>query len=354
LVKTRTIGYEQQFDWDISKANHLIAGVSFEFLDQYDVKQRANFDPNTFAYTYDPIHTVANWNKNVTRRIWAAYLQDEWHVMERVNLTTGVRYDNYSDFGNTVNPRVGLVWNFLDNADFKLLYGQAFRAPTFVELYDANNPVVVGNDKLKPEKIKTYEAGISYRLNRFLATDLNYFYSTIDDLIVWDTTVKPVPRFANIGTSTTQGVELGLNGAVSSKLSWKTSFAWQDPRDDNDRRLAYVPSQRASGSVNYALSKYVNLHSDLLWTGARPREKGDTRPDVPDYTTVDLAVTLKNFFNTLEIQATIRNLFDKRYKDPDTSSGILPSTNVMGTGPKVPGDFPREGISGFVTAKYKF
>lgn len=354
LAKTRAIGYEQQFDWDPIKGNHLIAGVSFEILDQYDVKQRANFDPNTFAFTYDPIHDVDNWNRNVTRRIWAAYLQDEWQILERVNLTTGVRYDNYSDFGNTVNPRVGLVWNFLDNADLKLLYGQAFRAPNFVELYDAHNPVVLGNENLKPEKIKTYEAGISYRFSRFLATDLNYFYSTIDDLIVWDTAVKPTPRFANIGNSTTQGVELGLHGAVSTKLTWKTNFALQDPRDTDGRRLAYVPSQRASGNVNYALSKYVNLHSDVLWTGTRPRESGDTRPDMPAYATVDLAATFKNFFKTLEIQATVRNLFDQRYKDPDTSSGIGTSSNVMGTGPKVPGDFPREGISGFVTAMYKF
>ena len=352
LVKTRAIGYEQQFDWDPFKDNHLIAGVSFEVLDQYDVKQRANFDPNSFSYTYDPVHDVDNWNKNVTRQIWATYLQDQWQVLERVNLTAGVRYDHYSDFGDTVNPRFGLVWNFLDNADLKLLYGQAFRAPNFVELYDANNPVVVGDAGLKPEKIKTYEAGINYRFNRFLAVDLNYFHSTIDDLIVWNTTVTPVPRFANIGKSTTQGVELGLHGAVGSELFWKANYAWQYPRDpDNNQRLPFVPSQRASGSVNYAVSRYVNLHSDVLWTGTRPRAQGDTRSDMPSYTTVDLAVTVKNLFKALEIQATVRNLFDQRYNDPDTSSGL---SNFAGTGPKVPGDFPRERISGFVTASYRF
>ncbi len=72
---------------------------------------------------------------------------------------------------------------------------------------------------------------------------------------------------------------------------------------------------------------------------------------MPSYTTADLAVTLKNFFKSLEVQATVRNLFDKRYKDPDTSGG---NVNFLGTGPKVPGDFPREGISAFVTASYRF
>lgn len=346
-LKNRTMGGELQIDWDVFKDNHLIAGFSFEALQQYDVRQQANFDPTIFPPTptyLGSVQEVANWNKDVTRQIWAFYLQDEWKLLENVNLTTGVRYDHYSDFGDTINPRVGLVWSFLENADLKLLYGQAFRAPNFLELYNRNNPVVVGNPNLKPEKIETFETGLGYRLNRYLGLDLNYFYSTIDDQIVWNTTTTP-PSYANRGKSETQGIELGLNGSVSNELSWKASYAYQDPRDGiTGRRLPYVPSHRASASLNYAPLKYVNLHSDLLWTGPRPRTAGDTRSEMPDYTTVDLAVTFKNFFQTLEIQATIHNLFDQRYKDPDTS----------GAAKLVPGDFPREGISAFVSASYKF
>lgn len=343
LVKDRTAGGEVQVDWDAFKGNHLIAGVSYEVMQQYDVKQLANFNPVTFA-DLGPVQEVANWNKDVTRQTWAAYIQDEWELMERVNLTAGGRYDHYSDFGGTFNPRVGLVWGFLADTDLKLLYGQAFRAPNFVELYDINNPVVVGNPGLKPEKITTYEAGLTHRLNRFFAADLNYFYSTIDDLIIYDTSTTPA-HFANAGRSKTQGVEVGANGDFAGDLSWKVTYAYQDPRDAiTDQRLPYVPSQRATASVNYAPLKYLNLHCDMLWTGPRPRPQGDTRSGMPSYETVDLAVTLRNFFRTLEIQATIRNLFDERYKDPDTS----------GAQQKVPGDFPREGISTFVTASYKF
>lgn len=353
LVKDRTIGGELQVDWDIVKRNHLIGGFSYEVLSQYDVRQLANFDPVTFA-DQGPVQEVANWNRDATRQIWALYLQDEWQLPARLNLTAGVRYDHYSDFGGTVNPRVGLVWSFLENADLKLLYGQAFRAPNFQELYNINNPVVVGNPDLKPERIETYEAGLAWRLNRFFAANLNYFYSIIDDQIGWvpsSTPGQPAVN-ANIGKSKTQGVELGVNGAYGANIYWKLNYAYQDPRDANtDQRLPYVPSQRASGSINYALTRYLNLHSDVLWTGPRPRGPGDSRPEMPSYTTVDVAVTLKNFFKTLEIQATLRNLLDKRYKDPDTSGGAV---NVAGTGPKVPGDFPREGISTFVTASYKF
>lgn len=353
LVKDRTMGGELQVDWDIFAGNHLIAGVSFEEMRQYDTRQLGNFNPLTGA-PLSSVQEVANWNKNATRRIVAAYLQDEWQLPWNLNLTTGLRYDHYSDFGDTINPRAALVWNFLENADLKLLYGQAFRAPNFVELYNINNSALIGNPGLKPEKIQTYEASLAWRLNRFLAANLNYFYSTITDQIGWlpSTTAGQPAINANIGKTETQGIELGANGAYGTDLYWKLAYTWQDPRDaTSGRRLPYVPSHRVSGSINYAPNKYVNLHTDVLWTGSRPRDTGDTRPDVPAFATVDLAVTLKNFYRTLEIQATVRNIFDQRYRDPDSSGG---NVNLARTGPKVPGDFPREGISAFVTASYKF
>lgn len=362
LVKDRTIGVELQVDWEAFTGNHLIGGFSFEDLQQYDVRQLANFNPTNGVPTPSgAVQEVANWNKDTTRQIWALYLQDEWQLLERVNLTTGLRYDHYSDFGSTVNPRIGLVWSFLENADLKILYGQAFRAPNFQELYNINNPAQLGNSKLKPERIETFETGLAWRLNRYFAANLNYFYSTIDNQIDIDptatttttittgttttTTTTTTPTYANLRKSKTQGIELGLNGAYGQNLYWKVNYAFQDPRDANtERKLAYVPSHRASGSINYAPVKYVNLHTDVLWTGPRPRDNGDNRPEMPAYTTVDLAVTLKNFYKTLEIQGTVRNLFDEHYKDPDTSGALN----------KVPGDFPREGISGFVTASYRF
>jgi len=343
LVKDQTFGGEVQVDWDPFSGNHLIAGGSYEAMQQYDVRQFANFvlDPAThFPVELGAFQGVPNWNKDVTRQTWALYLQDEWQLPEQVNLTAGVRYDHYSDFGGTVNPRAGLVWSFLDNADLKLLYGQAFRAPNFVELYNINNPVAQGNPNLDPERIRTYEASLAYRLNRFLAGDLTYFYSTIKDLIRLQN-----GNFVNTGKLRTQGIEAGLNGALDGDFSWRLTYAFQDPKDANiDQRLPDVPSQRATVSVNYMPVKYLNLHSDVIWTGPRPRTQGDSRAEMPSYATVDLAVTLKNFFETLEIQAAVHNLFDERFRDPDTSDAQH----------LVLHDFPREGISALVTASYKF
>jgi len=239
--------------------------------------------------------------------------------MTIINLTAGVRHDNYSEFGGTTNPRAGLVWGFLENADLKLLYGRAFRAPDFAELYTDNNLANMGNPDLDPETIETYEAGVIFRPSNNFSIDLNYFYNKIDDLIFIDSSSSP-GLFSNGGKQEVDGIELVLRGKYTPDNYWQLAYTHQDPRDrETGEELPDVPSNRASGSINYGLTKYINLHTDILWTDKRPRQSGDTRDDTPAYTTVDIAVTAKNFYKTLEIQGTIHNLFDEDYVDPDRS-----------------------------------
>lgn len=74
-------------------------------------------------------HTPYIFIEDQDRDVWYASLQDQWQIANDWNLTAGVRYDDYSDFGSTVNPRVALVWDTSTDLTTKLLYGRAFRAP---------------------------------------------------------------------------------------------------------------------------------------------------------------------------------------------------------------------------------
>lgn len=132
--------------------DHLVtSGGVYEEERQYDVRSVNNFaDP--FSAPVDTTET-SNYNKNVTRKIWAAYVQDLWEITAYDSLTLGVRYDYYNDFGGTTNPRIGYVHEFKNEMIVKLLYGRAFRAPNNNELYSINNPDVVGNPDLEPETI---------------------------------------------------------------------------------------------------------------------------------------------------------------------------------------------------------
>ncbi len=345
--KNRTVGTEIQSDLDLFKGNHLIAGFNYEYIEQYDVKRVANFNPWTAPPaplgSAQDISSWGNFNKDVTRKVWAVYLQDEWEIRENLNLTAGVRHDHYDDFGGTTNPRFGLVWNFLKDADLKLLYGQAFRSPSFQELYNDGNPSSIGDPNLQPEEIKTYEAALEYRLKNFHGISLTYFHNDIDNLITRDSGTPA--RYLNKGGAKADGIEVGLSGKYSPDNWWKLSYTWQDAKDsDTDEDLPDVPSHRAGLSVNYGFTKYLDAHADILWTGERPRVSGDDRGDMPSYTTVDLTLIAKNFYKGFEIRGMVHNLFDEEYEDPDTT----------GAAKLIPGDYPREGISALIEVGYKF
>ena len=75
----------------------------------------------------------------------------------------GVRHEHFSDFGNTTNPRLALVWQTRQDLTTKLMYGRAFRAPAFWELYLVNAPFSYSNRNLKPETMDTVELAFDYR-----------------------------------------------------------------------------------------------------------------------------------------------------------------------------------------------
>nr|WP_158513155.1 TonB-dependent receptor [Immundisolibacter cernigliae] len=126
---------------------------------------------------------LAAFVREENRTIAYAFAQDEWNFRRDWTLTTGVRVDDYSDFGTTVNPRLALVWQTSYALTTKLLYGRAFRAPSFQELYAVNNPANLGNSSLNPETINTWELGLDWDAGRGLRAAANVFYYKMDDII---------------------------------------------------------------------------------------------------------------------------------------------------------------------------
>ena len=88
---------------------------------------------------------------------WALFIQDE-HKIKDYLFTGGLRYETDSEYGDILIPRFALTGS-PGPLNFKLLYGQAFKAPTVFELHDEWR----GNDKLEPQKIKTSEVELSYQ-----------------------------------------------------------------------------------------------------------------------------------------------------------------------------------------------
>lgn len=76
--------------------------------------------------------------------------------IEELSLSLALRHEEYSDFGNTTNPKIGLTWVPVDGLSLKGSFGTSFRAPTFTEvstvgggagLYYDNLPGANGNQR---------------------------------------------------------------------------------------------------------------------------------------------------------------------------------------------------------------
>ncbi len=348
-AKNRTLGSNLQWDYRLFEDNLLTLGLVYEYIEQFDVRTYANFDTNTPGAPLDDppffkdVTDDLPFNREEDREILALYTQDDWEINEYLSLILGVRYDHYSDFGEEFSPRAGLTVHPLENLDIKLLYGHAFRAPSFEELYNQNNVAVVGNPDLDAESLDTYEVGLGYRLNNHYSAGVNYFHTEIDDLIVLGPTISGTiaRQFENIGEVEIDGMEFEFKAQYTKDNYGHLNFSIQDAEDKktgND--LADVPTVRGNATINFALTKYLNVNTHVFYSGKRPRAEGDSRDDLPEYTLVDLSLILKEFLGTMEIKASVYNLFDEEYVDPAL--------------PTLPNDEPQPGINYMVEVSYTF
>ncbi len=342
-MKNRRYGLEANITYNLTEKNLLTVGAVYEKVKHYDLGYYGNFHPLTFASlgTVQDISSLGMWSDPAKRRIRALYVQDEWGINEDLSLTAGIRYDEYDDFGDTTNPRIGLVWKVDPRLDIKLLYGEAFRAPNFEELYLINNPATLSNPDLSPEKIRTYEVGLGWYPLEGAVINLTGFYNTVEDRIELVAIGGGLSEFQNRGKTTIYGIE------TEAKYSWErnriyANHTWQRPEDDElGSRLPDVPSHRFNIGMDREIGKHTSGNLHLLYVGKRPRASSDAREDLEEYATVNSSITIKNIFKTLELQGSVYNLFDQQYFYPSP-----PNT--------VQSDYPAAGRSFFVEARYKF
>lgn len=306
-------------------------------------KESKNFGPGVISDdTARPIDgtltdvtgTSYIFHPGANRTVIYASIQDEWSFARDWSLTSGIRFDDYSDVGSSVNPRLSLVWNTRYDLTSKLLYGRAFRAPTFGELETINNPVISGNPNLKPEIINTLELAFDYKPFDKLNILFNLFYYSINGLIDF------VDDGAPGGTATAQnsidqkarGFELEAHWQVSRPLRLFGSVAVQNAEDANTGEpVADAPRKQLHMGGNWSINHQWFGQLDAFRIMDRPRAVGDTRSEIDDYTWVNLTINGKAFYMGLDVQLAVRNLLNINAREPGPTA--------------IPNDYPLEGRS---------
>ena len=251
------------------------------------------------------------------RTIWSLVAQDEWQIAPDWQLTAGVRYDDYSDFGGTVNPRVALVWDINEQITSKLLYGKAFRAPNFAEQCTQNNPAVLGNKNLNPETINTYEWALDYRPFSSLRTAVNLYYYQINNLIsAVPDPGKRINIYQNSGNQNGYGTEFEWNWQVTEQWNVMGNYAWQHAtNEETNKQVAGVPEHHVYAALQWQFMPNWQFQPQINWIGGRTSLSGDNRK-LSDYETIDFTLRGKKLFGHLNLAASLRNAFDTNYYEP--------------------------------------
>jgi outer membrane receptor protein involved in Fe transport len=134
-------------------------------------------------------------------------------LVQSFELTAAARYDNYSDFGGTTNPKVGFSWQVDDELRLRGNYSTSFRAPSFAELNrsegyqlglvlpDSASPsgtstaivLVGGSPNLHAEKARNLSFGVDYATERLFGFEAHIDYFNVD---FKDRISQPDPGFA--------------------------------------------------------------------------------------------------------------------------------------------------------------
>lgn len=227
-VETNVWAGEALVRRDLSSDNRLIAGI--EYRDVPEAKYES-FQDNTLLFRRDRGF-----------RVLSVYLQDEQQLFGGMRLLTGVRRDEYSANLGYTTPRLALLWSPRPATTVKLMYGEAFRAPSESE----SELFQVGykpNMALRPERLHTLEADLHQRLNDEWMAMFSAYSLDITDLI--DPVLDPADSLIqpkNVGHAQSFGAELELSARLTNGVSLYANAAASRTRDvTTDTRLSNSP-----------------------------------------------------------------------------------------------------------------
>jgi len=319
-------------------------GVGHEDLDMYKTTTIQNFTGIVTPIGTGSTADLTDFSLSVPfmspqrRKVDYLFAQDEWQLAPDWALTAGLRRDVFSDFGGATSPRLALVWEAAYDLTAKLMYGEAFRAPAFIELYPVNNPVALGNRGLKPETIKTAEAVLSWQPRHDAQVNVTLFRHKMKDIIRLVGTT-----FQNAGSQNGRGAELDAAWNVSRALRLTGSFAYQRSIDEaTGADAGNAPRRHLYARADWHFSHGWLFSWQINHVADRRREAGDTRPHTPDYTLLDLTLRSSGSAKGWGFAVGVRNLFDANAREPHSSVPV-----------QIPNDLPLAGRSVYLQASYR-
>ena len=314
-------------------------------------------------------------SKKQNRNYRNYFLQMDFELTQNLHLETGVALNatQYSledtfktnttiektdyTFGNVWSPRLGISYELAASKNIYASVSKGFSVPSVAETLTPEGEI---NTNLKPEVGWNYELGFKGNwLQKRLYTEMAFFSTQINNLLVARRTAEDQFVGVNAGESSHQGVELALNyQLVNTDRIQLTpyfsgtfnNFKFRDFVDgDNDysgNALTGVPNKQWNAGVDAKTASGFIANASYLNVGSIPMNDSGTKYS-ESYSLVNIkfgySLTILKFLKT-EISSGINNLGNSKY-----AASILP--NAVGFGKALPRYYypgnPRNYYAGF-------
>jgi iron complex outermembrane receptor protein len=291
--------------------------------------------------------------KEENRNSYAFYTDLEWDITDKWLLNGAVRFENYSDFGNTTNYKIATRYKLTDNINLRGAFSTGFRAPSLHQIYyestatqftggvpfevgtfsnDSKIAELLGIPKLKQEESTSYSAGFTAKIpSANITITADAYYIKIDDRVVLTDQFTPTPvtqplydqAGANAATFFANAIDTeskGIDVVITNKLNLNENMTLKNDLSGTFSKTRQVgqihasPVLEAAGQVN----TYFSESSRIYLEEAIPRVK----------------VNLTNNLTYKKLDFFLRNVYFGEVTDPNVADvngdGFVGATIVNG------------------------
>ena len=310
---------------DVDITTRLSTQFGIEWQHQREIHARAenNYDLAQWAARQVPV-TYYGADKKETqvgeeasRDVSGIYTQWIYQLSDDTRVTAGLRYDYYQSLDTHISPRLGLVHQLNEIHSIKLLYSEAFRAPTLGETHLMNNRVLVGNPDLNSESVKSSEI-IWVGTWSQLTLGGTFYYNIYEN---------PITAGFDGSTRTyingTRQENYGLGGRINWQVNpnWMLSGNISSFHQLPDAYFREADTLSALG-VNYQRGNW-NWNLSAVYQGTRDYQLTTTQREQLKHYWYGNTQLLYQLGKKTSVALAIKNVLDKNYATPAQGTGLV-------------------------------
>lgn len=305
-LDTQQLTARVDHEWKVTSNNKLRWGL--------DLK---NTDLIGDVLSTDTTRIAENEKENRSLFNTALFAVNTWNISDNFLIDLGLRQTFDSEFGNYLNPSVGLRYAVTPIVAVRGSWAGAQRNPGLDQLYVYDT--VHGwtpNPDLSPETGSTWSAGVDVNFSQNLIGQFTYFGSSIGDRLG-----VIAGRWENIGLVDTNGLEAALQLRIASGWSTFLNYTYTDAQiktgTERGLQLGLIPYSVLQTGVGYENAGWqANLYVTYN-SGARRSifaNPGDKATDfAPSFVNLDFTGRIPLTTN-LGLTVYLENLLGEQYE----------------------------------------